>query len=114
MYSQFNHFLYELKRSEFGILSALSNAIAQHDPIVSYFTFNRHKQPKLIKTSKDIDFKAKNPESVILQRGQSVSDYTVISPSLVEKGIEKPFICSRCKNLRIVHNIKFYYRTLLF
>lgn len=28
LYSQFNHFLYELKRSSFGVISALSNVIA--------------------------------------------------------------------------------------
>lgn len=49
LYSQFNHFLYELKRSEFGVLSALSNTIAQHDPIVAYFSFSRNNPPTVIK-----------------------------------------------------------------
>ena len=57
LYSQFNHFLYELKRSSFGVISALSNVIAQHDPIVNYFTFSKMKHPKLIKSTKNATFK---------------------------------------------------------
>ena len=49
LYSQFNHFLYELKRCSFGVISALSNAIAQHDPLVNEFTFHALKHPKLFK-----------------------------------------------------------------
>jgi DNA polymerase elongation subunit (family B) len=48
LYSDFNHFIYELKRSEFGIIAEFASIVAQHDPIVNYFTFNQHSPPVII------------------------------------------------------------------
>lgn len=52
LYGDFNHFLYELKRSEFGIIAEFASIVAQHDPIVNYFTFNQHSPPLLIEPPK--------------------------------------------------------------
>ena len=112
LYSQFNHFIYELIRSDFGVLSALSNVIAQHDPIVNFFIFNQHKPPKTIKRVSPPGRQGHRKPSLKLGGGRC-TDVTknAVSYSHLEKDIEKPFICTNCKNLRMVHNIKFYSRT---
>jgi hypothetical protein len=112
LYSEFNHFLYELIRSEFGVLSALGNVVAQYDPIVSFFTFDRHKPPASIKVYNARASHSEKEPKLASNHSRKTSKDLVLSETAVEKGIEKPFICVHCKNLRIVHNIKFYYRPL--
>lgn len=110
--------MYELKRSEFGIISELSSIVAQHDPIVNYFTFNQHKPPLVTKLGKIVE---PNEKSIYLPHTMAsamVSDAHLkrkISDALgnrpiVEKSIDKPFVCDKCGELRIISNGKFYYR----
>jgi hypothetical protein len=109
LYGEFNHFIYELKRSEFGIISEFSSIIAQHDPIVNYFTFFQHKPPVVIEKSKKHSLYLHSRSKELLFR-RKISDGSFINHKLYEKAIERPFICERCKTLKTVLNPKFYYR----
>ena len=109
LYGDFNHFIYELKRSNFGIISEISNIIAQHDPIVNYFTFVGQKPPVTKEKHKGQPFLR---NSIVKSREIKRRDSKgiLVNYSLIEKSIQRPFICQLCRQLKIVTNPKFYYR----
>jgi hypothetical protein len=57
-YYAFSHFLYELTRGKFGVITECATVIAQHDPIVnsskdSYYRAKKYKDKKLIAANKE-------------------------------------------------------------
>jgi len=45
-YYMFSHFLYELTRGKFGVLSECATIISQHDPIVSSSSADLYYEPR--------------------------------------------------------------------
>lgn len=108
LYSDFNHFIYELERCEFGIIAEFASIVAQHDPLVNYFTFKQHSPPILIENLRMNHLHTRS-RSKELQFRRRLSD-GMLTHKLCERAIERPFICTICRRLKTVLNPKFYYR----
>jgi hypothetical protein len=82
--------------------------VAQHDPLVNYFTFNQHSPPILIENLRKTHLHTRS-RSKELQFRRRFSD-GMLTHQVSERAIDRPFLCTICRRLKTVLNPKFYYR----
>lgn len=89
-YYSFNHYLYELIRGKFGVLSQCATIVSQHDPIIAASSQKIYYEPKTQRKRDKID---RNKTRI---KGEE---------SVMRNSKNQMFVCQVCQKFKISENI---------